>query len=178
MFADATGSGIGIGLLLPRVQEAKAKRVPAERLIAALQGEIVRLESARDILLDAENSEAFLLDDAGWQRTANLIAWGASKEEIQALAGACTGEVGKYLEASYLFTSLIEWGLERDISVRLVSAVAGSKIKTDEYPGVFEVLINGRRLRMQPLDVAERIITALDGTENVRRLQRKVLNVR
>ncbi|MBN1685380.1 MAG: hypothetical protein JW852_01940 [Spirochaetales bacterium] len=178
VFEEASRSGIGGGLLLPRVQEAKAKRVPAERLITALQQEIDRLENARDMLLDSGNAEALVLDDAGWQRTANLIAWGASKEEILTLAGACSTDVGKYLEASYLFTSLVEWGLEREVSVALVSAVAGSRLETDEYRGVFEVLINGRRLKMQPREIAERMIMALDEVETARQLQRKVLNVR
>ena len=178
VFADAARSGISTDLLLPRVQEAQAKRVSAERLIVVLQQEITRLDNARDILLEIERVEEFLFDDAAWQRTAILIAWGASKEEIQSLATACAEDVEKYLEASYLFTSLVEWGLERDVSVNLVSAVANSKIESDEYPGVFDVLISGRRLKMEPVGIAERMILALDEAENIRQLQRKALNVR
>jgi len=178
VFAGAAESGIGAGLLLPRVQEAKAKRVSARRLVEALLLEIERLATARDILLGAGASAAFLFDDAGWQRTANLVAWGASEDEIRLLAASCAGDVRKYLEASYLFTSLVEWGLDRETSGRLVSAVAVSKIDAGEYPGVFEILIDGRRLKLLPSDVAEQIILAADESENVRQLHRKVLNVR
>ncbi len=178
IFAEAADLSIGTGLLLPRVQEAQAKRVPAERLVAALQQEIERLNTARDILLETEGTEALLLDDAAWQRTANLIAWGARKEEIQALSIACAKDAHKYLEASYLFTSVVEWGLDREASKRLVSGVAVSKIDVAEYPGIIGVLINGRRLKMQPLEIADRMIIALEEVDNVRQLERKVLNDR
>jgi len=176
MFASANQSGIDTETLLPRLQEAKAKNVSAKRLILALTREIERLEAARDILIEVENGKAMVFNDAGWQRTANLIAWGASKTEIQALAGACEGDVTVYLEASYLFTSLVEWGLERSISARLVTAVSHSAIETDEYPGIFEILINGRRLKMQLPYIAERMIELLGDVESIGQLQRQVLN--
>lgn len=178
IFTSAESSGIGVELLLPRVQEARAKRVSAIQLISALQLEIERLEYARDILIEAAVCEILLFDNAGWQRTANLIAWQAEKEEIQILAVACAKDVNKYLKASYLFTSLVEWGLERSVSLDLVSAVSGSEIDVEEYPGIFEILIGGRRLKMLPLDIAERIIQALDDAGNLRQLRRKVLNDR
>jgi hypothetical protein len=178
VFDGAEGSGIGVELLLPRVQEARAKRVPANRLISALRLEIERLEYARDILIEAADCEMLLLDNAGWQRTANLVAWQAEKEEIRVLAAACAKDVNKYLKASYLFTSLVEWGLDRRASLDLASAAAGSKIDIEEYPGIFEILIAGRRLKMQPHNVAERIIQALDDAGNLRQLRRKVLNDR
>lgn len=173
---DAEGSSISAELLLPRVQEAKAKHVPAQRLLAALRQEIARLEKARDILLGTVDAKKILLDDAGWQRTANLIAWGATDEEIRSIVLACVDDVEAYLEASYLFTSLVEWGLEREASVELVFEVAGSKIEPNEYPGVLEVLIKGRRLRLHPRDMVERMIQSLDEVENVHQLQRMVLN--
>ncbi len=178
VFTSAEGSGIGTELLLPRVREASVKQVSADRLISALKVEIKRLEDARDILIETANCEILLFDNAGWERTANLIAWKASKEEIQVLAGVAATDVNKYLKASYLFTSLVEWGLERKLSLDLVSAVAGSKIDADEYPGILEVLIGGRRLKMQPFNVAERMIETLTEAENMRQLRRKVLNDR
>lgn len=178
VFEDADKVGIHEGLLLPRVQEAQAKRVPAERLVLVLEGEIDRLTGARAIILNTQGAEALLLADAGWQRTANLIAWGATEEEIQSLIRCCPQDATAYLESSYLFTSLVEWGLDREVSLRLVAAVAGSQIDVDEYPGVFEVLINGRRLKMQPAEIAERMIVALDAVENLRQLERMVLHVR
>jgi hypothetical protein len=143
-----------------------------------LRKEMDRFESARSIILEIPNAEFLLLHDAGWQRTANLIAWGALTEEIRTLVRCCTPDVAVYLEASYLFTSLAEWGLDRDISLRLVIAVADSRIDVNEYPGVFEVLINGRRLKMQPKEIAEQMISALDSAENLRQLERMVLHVR
>ncbi len=178
IFVQATDFGIGVELLLPRVREAGAKQVSADRLISALQIEIERLDAARDILMEIDEREILLFDDAGWQRTANLIAWQATKEEIQVLAGACAEDVNKYLKASYLFTSLVEWGLERAISLDLVYAVAGSKIDFEDYPGIIEVFIGGRKLRMRPLDIAERMIETLDDVDNLRQLRRKVLNDR
>lgn len=178
VFADADETGIEIDLLLPRLREAMAKRVSADRLVSALKIEIERLDAARNILSEIDNRNILLFDDAGWQRTANLIAWQATEEEIKLLAGACAGDVRKYLEATYLFTSLVEWGLERGVSLILVSAVAGSKIDIDDYPGIIEILIAGRKIRVPPLDISHRIIETLDEVANMRQLRRKVLDDR
>jgi len=178
LFLSAADSGIEVELLLPRVREADAKRVSADRLISALRIEIERLHAARNILIEIDDNNVLLLDNAAWQRTANLIAWQAREEEIVVLAGVCAEDVDKYLKASYLFTSLVEWGLERNLSLDLVSAVAGSKIGYADYPGIIELLIGGRKLKMRPLDTAEGIIDALDGVDNIRQLRRKVLHDR
>ena len=178
VFSKAADSGIGVELLLPRVREAEAKQVAAGRLITALQLEIKRLEDAREILLETGTYEILLFDNAGWERTANLIAWKATRKEIQTLAAACAESVNIYLKTSYLFTSLVEWGLERELSLDLVTAVAGSKIDAEEYPGIIELLIGGRRLKMRPFDIAQRMIETLPDVDNLRQLRRKVLHDR
>ena len=173
---EAAEVGIGTDLLLPRIQEARAKRVPADRLIVAIEAEIEKLELARRILLNTEiGGFEVLEDDAGWLRTANLLSWGATDNEIEELVGNSGDDIDAYLHASYLFSSLVEWGFTRELSLELANAVQKSSIEPGDYQGVFEILIESRRLHMQPGETAERLIEELGKASSLRKLRRKIL---
>ena len=175
VFASAEQNGMHEELLIPRVQEAHAKRVPSERLIGALAGEIQRLEKARTLLMEVDTGRDILLDDAGWLRTANLIAWDATHDEIIALVTASGTDIEKYLQSSYLFSSLIQWGLSRSDSIAISVATAVSALETDEYPAILDILIQARRLRLDIDDVARRILTSIPEADKIKVLKRKVL---
>ncbi|MBT3276149.1 MAG: hypothetical protein HN368_23575 [Spirochaetales bacterium] len=175
IFVDAEEAGIGEDLLLPRVQEAQAKRVSSDKLISALRFEVLKLEEARSLLLQSDSGHFILANDAGWQRTANLLAWGARIPEIELLILSSDGEVERYLQGSYLFTSLVQWGLTGVSAGAISAAACESALPPDEYRGILEILIQSRRLRIESEEMAERLMRELIDSDNLRKLRRKVL---
>jgi len=167
--------GIGPQHLLPRVQEARAKRVSAEKLIVALDLEIKRLIESRDLLLNIENGRMMYANTPAWQRTANLIAWGASPDEIGQLVNSSGGSVEKYLQGSHLYVQLAQWGLSHRLSLQLSEAAIQSGIDPAEYRGILEILIQARRERKQPEAVAEKLILELPEADGLRQIRRQVL---
>jgi hypothetical protein len=144
-------------------------------LAAALTSEIRRLEESRTLLLQIEHGGLLVADDAGWLRTANLLAWGAEPVEIGVLVEASAGDATTYLQGSALFTSLVKWGLPREESLALAAAAENSELEPDDYPGIFEILLQSRRLRISPEEAAERLTRGLATAENLRQLRKGVL---
>lgn len=138
----------------------------ADESLDALRKEIGRLEKARLHLLETEGGSRLLLDNAAWQRTANLLAWGASGGEIREISGSCIHRREDYQQASHLFVSLVNWGLARDAALYLTSAVCKSRIDGDDFPGILELLIRGRRLLISPHNLSNRMIDELHRVRN------------
>ena len=194
-FAGAEETGIDERILLPRLQEAISKHVSASVFLDRFAEEVDCLIISRRILLSYRFGDIALSSDSSWQRTANLIKWGATDDEISSIGiassfpfqEALSDPTGRqfpavsrdfnerYSDSTYLFVSLVTWGLDRDLSLSLTKAISSSSIDRDEFAGVTELLILGRRLMLAPEEVAERIIVSLPESKNMRQLGRKVL---
>jgi hypothetical protein len=159
-------------MLVPRVQEAVAKRVPADRLIGALQGETERLEAARRLWRETRSEEP---GPADWQRTANLLAWGAPEADIRTLIRATARRRADYVAATDLFVGIVRWGLAREAALKLAAAVCDSSLASADFPVVTDTLARARGARLTPAAVAERILAALPDAKSARELQEQVL---
>lgn len=175
IFRAAASEGIDPELLMPRLEEALSKKIPANPLITALKNEVRRLLEARSCLLGIEGGGRLLLDNASWQRTANLLAWGASEEEVKVIVSSISHRHGDFQQASYLYVSLVHWGLPKNSALSLTSAVSQSAIRAGDFPGILEILIQGRRLLLSPTELARRMIEVLPRVRNLGQLKERIL---
>jgi len=172
---EAEAAGFDSTMLFPRIKEAKAKKVSAQRLISVLKKEIERLISAESILSQIPEGKAFLKNQASLLRAANLIAWGAEEAELLAIVTACKNRPEDFQQATILFVSLVTWGLERGSSLELTEAAALSKLKSRNFPGIQELLVRGRGNSIPPEKLAFEIIKALPEITNFSELKRRIL---
>ena len=167
--------GIDRTMLYPRIKEAKSKKVSAERLLSALENEIKRLVSAEIILSQSSEGKRLLKTRASWQRTANLLSWGAEKKEIQIIIRACGTRPENYKQATILFVSLVSWGLDRRTALDLTEAAAMSDLSGGDFPGIQELLVRGRGKSIPPRDLALEIIKALPEIADFTSLRERIL---
>jgi hypothetical protein len=156
-FQEAERWGIPEGLLLPRLEEGVAKRVGCTRLLSALKLEREHLLEARSLLERTHGGEVLLADAAAWARTANLLAAGVSPEEVEALADASRARPGDFRGASYLYVALRDWGLPPELSLALARDVLASALRGESFPGILDLLGEGRRRRLAPEEIVARI---------------------
>lgn len=175
VIVEAEKDGIPQELLLPRLEEGIAKKVAGEKMLEALRDDIRRLREAREILMEVEGGWTLIEDRSSWARTANLLAGGASPQEVKQIAASSRNRWKDYRSATYLFFSLIQWGLAREISLKLTMAVLQSSITGEEFPGILDLLVEGRRLRIQPETVAERIRNVLPEIKTLEELKEIVI---
>jgi hypothetical protein len=175
LFSRAQQAGIAPELILPRLEEGLAKKAAAAVLAAALEAEIARLEEARRLILDSAACRDLLFNNAAWLRTANLLAWGAGGREIRRLLEACAGRCSDFPSLSILYVSLVQWGLAADTALTLTEAAAASRLPAADFPGVSELLIRGRRLRLPPEELARRLAEELPRVKNLEELQERLL---
>jgi hypothetical protein len=174
-FREAVLQGIPASLLLPRLEEGIAKKVPAPRLQEALRGQSGLLLEARALLLGTPGGEALLADPASWARTANLLSGALPAAEVRLLAGYCAGRPLDYRPATSLYLSLVEWGLERGQAQGLLRALLESKHSGESFPGVMEIFVEGRRQRLAAEELVRRLLLQLPGTSTMEELKRKIL---
>jgi hypothetical protein len=174
-FREAEAQGISVSLLLPRLEEGIAKKVPAARLQEALRGQTGLLLQARTLLAGVPGAEALLADPASWARTANLLAGALPADEVRLLAGDCVRRPADYRPATSLYLSLVEWGLERGKARRVLQALLDSRHPGDSFPGVMEILVEGRRQRLAPEELVRRLLLHLPETASMGELKRRTL---
>ena len=156
-FTRMEHAGIPFELLLPKLQEGIAKRVPAHRVLTVLEAEAESLVQARTLLAHIEGGQLVLSDRASWARTANLLSGGIPRDEIEALIELCVSRTGTYRPASYLYVALSDWGLDRKPAMDLITALLDSSIPPDRYMGVMDLITTGRRRRIAAEELARRI---------------------
>jgi hypothetical protein len=174
-FREAALQGIPVSLLLPRLEEGIAKKVPAARLQEALRGQAGLLLEARALLVGTPGGEALLADPASWARTANLLAGALPAAEVRRLAGFCAKRPADYRQATSLYLSLVEWGLDRGKAQELVGALLDSRQPGESFPGVMEILVEGRRQRLAPEELVRRVLLHLPDTVSMEELKRRTL---
>jgi len=174
-FREAALQGIPVSLLLPRLEEGIAKKVPAARLQEALRGQAGLLLEARALLVGTPGGEALLADPASWARTANLLAGALPAAEVRRLAGFCAKRPADYRQATSLYLSLVEWGLDRGKAQELLGALLDSRQPGESFPGVMEILVEGRRQRLAPEELVRRLLLHLPDTVSMEELKRRTL---
>jgi hypothetical protein len=171
-FTGIEQTGIPVELLLPKLQEGIAKRISARRVLSALEREAASLAEARTLLLGAEGGKQILSDRASWARTANLLAGGFSREEIETLIELCTPRTVTFRAATYLYVALCEWGLALEPALDLIAALLDSSIPPDRYMGVMDLLTTGRRKRIAPEELVQRIQAHLGSVNTLEELEK------
>ena len=175
LFREAERQGIPDGLLLPRLEEGIAKKVNAERLLAALEREQDLLLQARDLLTGLDGGERLLEDQASWARAANLLAAGYGTVEVGGLARASLSRPGDFRPAASLYVSLRGWGLSAGQALELVRGLLASPISGERFPGIMEIFIEGRRLRLAPEILIRRLLEQLPDARTIEELRQKCL---
>ena len=174
-FRDAENQGIPVELLLPRLEEGIAKKVNAGRLLAALEREQGLLLQARGLLTGLDGGARLLEDQASWARAANLLSAGYGSGEVEELARASLSRLGDFRPAASLYVSLRGWGLPSSQALDLLRGLLASPIRGERFPGIMEILIEGRRLRLPPEILIRRLLAQLPETGTIEELRQKSL---
>jgi len=170
-FAEVEESDIPADLLVPKLEEGIAKGIPASRVLGALRREAENLGRARALMLRSEEGKRLLADPASWARTANLVAVGASTEEIEELIALCNRRSECFRPATYLYVAALQWGLASETALDLIGAVVVSSIPPDSYMGVMDLLAGGRRRRIPPEQLVPRIQRHLEHANSIKELE-------
>lgn len=171
-FTETDRADLPAELLVPKLEEGIAKRIPAQRVLDALKREREGLLKARALILRVEGGEQVLADRASWARTANLLAGGISETEIEGLILLCRSRVGDFRPATYLYAALKEWGLGQEPSFSLIGALLRSSISADSFMGVMDLLATGRRRRIAPEELVRRIEEHLKQVKRIEELEK------
>lgn len=172
LFQEAHKEGIPEELLFPRLVEGVAKKASAAKVLKALRQNLLNLKEARSILLAISGGEVLLENESSWLRTANLLAGRVPAEEIKVIAEACLMRPEDYRHASYLHVSLVDWGLERDVSLDLIKTILDSTLPGESFAGIPDLLAEGRRLRIASDEMVLRLkeeLIANEGKEGIPR---------
>ncbi len=175
LFARAGKEGVPEALLLPRLAEGLAKKISAPRLQAALRQHLAQLRQARALLEQVPGGERIAGDEASWARTANLIAAGVQPGDLARLVQAGAARPEAYRPATYVYASLIAWGLQVDEALALVEALLSSPLPADQFAAVPELLAQGRRLRVAPEELVRRLLEELPHADGIERLRERVM---
>lgn len=173
LFDQAAAQGVPKRLLLPRLEEGLAKRVPAGRLLGVIERELGFLLRAREIL--SEENSALAKDEASWARTANLLAGGLEPGEVRALVRICSIRPRDYRPATYLYVAMVQWGLSQDQAAKLLEALLSSDLAGEQFGGIVELLVEARSARIPPERLLERILEALPRVQDLEELEAAVL---
>ncbi|MFW5689443.1 MAG: hypothetical protein ACOC1U_07720 [Spirochaetota bacterium] len=160
-------------LLVPRLAEGIAKRVPPERIARAMRGELAGLVAARRMLVEI-GAGSLLDDQAVWARTANLLDARVRDESIAAIARAAVEEPEAFRPATALLVSLTDWGLEDADAASLAVAAIASGLEGGSFPVVLELLIETRAARREIPEMVELLREALPNASSARSLRRAV----
>jgi hypothetical protein len=174
LFDQASAQGIPEGILLPRLQEGVAKAATAERLLAALARERDLLLQARELLLGTEGGAQQMEDPASWARTANLLNIGLPAEQLGVLILASAPRPADYRPASYLYVALLQWGIGPEAALALVRAALSSSLPGRDFPGLVDLLTEGRMRRIPVEQTLEQLARELPRAAGLQALRRRL----
>ena len=175
LVSEASSAGVPEELLLPRLQEGIAKRVPPRRILRALEDDLATLLSARSVLRGVEGGNRILDETARWARAANFLAAGRSEEELGKVAAASSSRPESFRQATVLYVSLLDWGLETASVVEIVEAAVDSNLKPEEFSGIPELFALARRQRVRPERMVGRLVAALPRADSLRELRSMII---
>src|SRR6056297_3348126 len=162
-------------LLIPRIREGMAKKIPISKLVDALHGDIYDLIQARNTILRIPNAEKFLQQYNLWQRTANLSAAGISSRVIGSLIEMSLTDPNAYQPTTGLYAALTGWGLSEIQGLRVVQSIVRSGLSVEEYPQVTSLFSRARQSLLSPDELIKRMESELPKVQSLRQLERRVL---
>jgi hypothetical protein len=175
VFSLAREQRIPESLLLPRLEEGLAKRIPAGRLVPVLRSELDFLSRARAVLTAADPLLAAESQPSIWQRAALLLHNGVPDAVVGAIAFASAKRWPDFRAATELYLDLTAWGLEPADAQAIAVAVLGSRLRASDFGGVTALFPKGRARYLAPRVLAGRIVKALPGVETAADLADRVL---
>lgn len=175
VFQNAADADIPRGLLVSRLQEGVSKRVGPPRIVSALRTDIDQLLQAREIAHTVPGGAELLQEPNRWARALTVIQAGYGSDEFHGLVQVTVEHPERFRSAAALFVSLRDWGLDHTGAIRIVDAAVRSSLPPLDYPGIAEILAAGRRERVRPAEMVDRIVSALQTSDTLSALRRRVL---
>lgn len=175
VFHDAADSGIPLELLVSRVQEGVSKRVGPPRIESALTADVDQLLHAREIAHTVPGGIDLLREPSRWARARTVIQAGYASDEFRDLVEVTVDQPERFRSAAVLFISLRDWGLNQPATISIVDAAVRSGLPPQDYPGIAEILAAGRRQRVRPREMVDRIVSALQTSDTLSAVRRRVL---
>lgn len=174
-FKSYSSMGVPQEMLLPRLEEGIAKRVPFAILVSVLKHTALSLNQARRILLSQPEGSALMADRGAWSVSGTLLDAGASADVIAGIAQASGGKGSHYRFSALLYEALVSWGLSTVSSLQVAEAAARSRVAPENYPGIVDLFAQGRAMSIPPEGVAARVLAELPQARTFDDLRRNVL---
>lgn len=175
VFEEAEAQGIPSELILPRLEEGIAKKVPVNRLIKVLTKEIECLVQAHDLLLSVDPDLVLSETPSIWLRTGILFSKHIPAETVRAIAGACMSRWEDYRDATVLYLSLTQWGLKSSEALMIVDSVLKSAIPGPDFIGIITIFIRGRSMNISPEEIITRMKEVINDIDSIETLEEKIL---
>ncbi|NBC28486.1 MAG: hypothetical protein GVY29_00665 [Spirochaetes bacterium] len=180
VFDAARARNLPLTSLSTLLHEAAAKRVPADRLTAALEGEVERLETARSILRTAglrETAPGGKTRESTLRQMSVHMQVGVGETVMRQVAeDAQTLE--QFTEAAAALASVASASHVLDESLtELGRALIGSSLDPSGYGAVSSAYIKGRVLGLAPREVTELVVRVLGAGGGIIQIDRE-LNAR
>jgi len=172
-FEEAEEAGVPEAFLLPRLEEALAKKVHFPRIITVLRRERDAFSTALELM--KENGFGDDPAEADWQRSAHLLLSGLGKEDTGRLLAAFAGRQEAYRPGTSLYLALSSWGMRWEEALILTEAAAQSPLEARQFSGIPDILTAAQRMRIRSEEIVERIAEELPYSETVEELRNRVL---
>jgi hypothetical protein len=169
MVHRAADEGIPESFLLPRIDEAVAKGVSADRLAAVLSLEIEDYRQARSILEHQDRP----VEAPVWQRSALLLRSGVGPAQLEGLIHAWAARWKDYLAGTAVLFPLHDWGLTWAEALAVGGALATTPLEASNFPYLLSVLAEARQSPGANA-LVPRVIQALAMAKTIPALRREV----
>lgn len=182
LLTEAQEDQIPVDLLVLRLEEGVAKRVPTSTLYNALELERQAYSYTRDLIvheLGLQEAERIVSDNTIWSRVTTIYRQGVPDEDLKALIAMFNKQRSaerwnNFRYGGGLLIALRQWGLEETLSLQVVEALSRSSIPGEDYRAVIDLFNAGISNRTSLEDIANRIIDSAPNSRSLKVLERMV----
>lgn len=182
LLTEAQEDQIPVDLLVLRLEEGVAKRVPTSTLYNALELERQAYSYTRDLIvheLGLQEAERIVSDSTIWSRVTTIYRQGVPDEDLKALIAMFNKQRSaerwnNFRYGGGLLIALRQWGLEDTLSLQVVEALSRSSIPGEDYRAVIDLFNAGISNRTSLEDIANRIIESAPNSRSLKVLERMV----
>lgn len=182
LLTGAQEDQIPVDLLVLRLEEGVAKRVPSSTLYNALELERQAYSYTRDLIvheLGLQEAERIVSDNTIWSRVTTIYRQGVPDEDLKALIAMFNKQRSaerwnNFRYGGGLLIALRQWGLEETLSLQVVEALSRSSIPGEDYRAVIDLFNAGISNRTSLEDIANRIIDSAPNSRSLKVLERMV----
>ena len=169
-------------VLVLRLEEGLAKRIPPHSLYNALMLELQAYNETRKLVLDRlghQEGTRVLSDSTIWSRTATLYRQGVPEVDLAALLDMFNRQKSQekwdnYRYGGGLLIALRHWGLDNGPSFSVIEALSRSPIPGEDYRVVVDLFTTGFANRIAPDDMVRRIVQSAPRSRSITMLERLV----